>query len=458
MAMGQERSKPPLHNFDLPFLKWGNQRHLRCMKLPDSNTAADAAVRDNKSESNGGRISVERNRSSSRSPPRKFGNYDIRRFKPPRERFGEVEGGIDEVREKIMLDLKTAANEMKDKILRKEVSDDDSEIEEERYLQSQSQSPLRAVVAAVEEAPAEPEVRPWNLRTRRAAIGGGGNSVLGKVSINNCSPLRNDSAKSPRLRGDKRDRKEKEKEMERAKFSVPLSKKEIEEDFMVMLCQRPARRPKKRPRIVQKQMDALFPGLWLAEVTVDTYKVPELPESGKVKFQSFYSFSLPFPILSQLPNREIRGSNASGGLGARFKSQAFSLLTALACDEIHRCVTLGAGTGTLPDFSTLPLRGWSATKVKLSSFLRFPGRVILRDWDDDGLPRFLHPPMDLMIQNKRFGNLDPLFYGPKSNGITGKNAWATDGVQGQFIDSPIDHEHASVLYGHAFLPFRALVV
>jgi hypothetical protein len=251
MAMGQERSKPPLHNFDLPFLKWGNQRHLRCMKLPDSNTAADAAVRDNKNENNGGRISVERNRSSSRSPPRKFGNYDIRRFKPPRERFGVVEEGIDEVREKIMLDLKTAANEMKDKILRKEVSDDDSEIEEERSLQSQSQSPLRAVVAAVEEAQAEPEVRPWNLRTRRAAIGGGGNSLLGKVSSNNCSPLRSDSAKSPRLRGDKRDRKEKE----RAKFSVPLSKKEIEEDFMVMLCQRPARRPKKRPRIVQKQMD-----------------------------------------------------------------------------------------------------------------------------------------------------------------------------------------------------------
>ena len=64
-------------------------------------------------------------------------------------------------------------------------------------------------------------------------------------------------------------------------------------------------------------------------------------------------------------------------------------------------MTLGAGSGTLPDFSTLPLRGWFATKVKLSpSFLRFPGRVILRDWDDDGLPRFLHHPLDLMIQNK----------------------------------------------------------
>jgi hypothetical protein len=29
-------------------------------------------------------------------------------------------------------------------------------------------------------------------------------------------------------------------------------------------------------------LQALFPGLWLAEVTVDTYQVPELPENGKV--------------------------------------------------------------------------------------------------------------------------------------------------------------------------------
>jgi len=252
MAMGQERSKPPLHNFDLPFLKWGNQRHLRCMKLPDSSTAA-AAVRDNKNETRGGRFPVERHRSSNRSPPTNFGNYDARRSKAPRERFGGVEEGIDAVREKIMLDLKTAANKMKDKILRKEVSDDDSEVEEEQSLQYQSQTPPGAVVPAAEE-PAGQEVRPWNLRTRRAAIGGG-NPISGKVSGNNCSPLRSDSAKSPRLRGDKRDREEKEKQKERVVFSVPLSKKEIEEDFMAMLGHRPSRRPKKRPRIVQKQMD-----------------------------------------------------------------------------------------------------------------------------------------------------------------------------------------------------------
>ncbi|KAJ6899270.1 LOW QUALITY PROTEIN: hypothetical protein NC652_025680 [Populus alba x Populus x berolinensis] len=173
------------------------------------------------------------------------------------------------------------------------VSDDDSVVEEEQSLQSQSQTPPGAVVPAADEAPAEQEVRPWNLRTRRAAIGGGGNPISGKVSGNNCSPLRSDSAKSPRLRGDKRDREEKEKE--RVVFSVPLSKKEIEEDFMAMLGHRPSRRPKKRPRIVQKQMDALFPGLWLSEVTVDNYKSCRRAE---------------------------RGSNASGGLlrGSNFKA------------------------------------------------------------------------------------------------------------------------------------------
>ncbi|CAI0454607.1 unnamed protein product [Linum tenue] len=89
------------------------------------------------------------------------------------------------------------------------------------------------------------------------------------------SPIRSDSGKLPRLRGG-------EKKEPRAKFTVSLSRKEIEDDFMAMIGHRPARRPKKRPRIVQKQMDTLFPGLWLGEVTVDSYKVPEIPDIGKV--------------------------------------------------------------------------------------------------------------------------------------------------------------------------------
>ncbi|MDV3145755.1 MAG: DUF1639 domain-containing protein [Sweet potato little leaf phytoplasma] len=29
-------------------------------------------------------------------------------------------------------------------------------------------------------------------------------------------------------------------------------------------------------------MQSIFPGLWLSEITADSYKVPEAPETGKV--------------------------------------------------------------------------------------------------------------------------------------------------------------------------------
>ncbi|XP_044962925.1 cell division protein ZipA-like [Hordeum vulgare subsp. vulgare] len=61
----------------------------------------------------------------------------------------------------------------------------------------------------------------------------------------------------------------------RAPFSVALSTEEIEEDIYALTGGRPRRRPRKRPRAVQRQLDSLFPGLWLAEVTADDYKVPD---------------------------------------------------------------------------------------------------------------------------------------------------------------------------------------
>lgn len=43
--------------------------------------------------------------------------------------------------------------------------------------------------------------------------------------------------------------------MERPRFSVALSTDEIEEDIYSVTGSRPRRRPKKRPRVVQKQID-----------------------------------------------------------------------------------------------------------------------------------------------------------------------------------------------------------
>ncbi|KAJ0914200.1 hypothetical protein HanPSC8_Chr06g0235901 [Helianthus annuus] len=59
------------------------------------------------------------------------------------------------------------------------------------------------------------------------------------------------------------------------KFSISLSRDEIEEDIFSLTGLKPSRRPKKRPRTVQKQLDTLFPGLWLGSITADSYKVSE---------------------------------------------------------------------------------------------------------------------------------------------------------------------------------------
>jgi hypothetical protein len=71
------------------------------------------------------------------------------------------------------------------------------------------------------------------------------------------------------------------KQKERARFSISLPRDEIERDLMVMTGLKPPRRPKKRPRAVQRHLDTLVPGAWLTEITPEIYKVPDLSESGK---------------------------------------------------------------------------------------------------------------------------------------------------------------------------------
>ncbi|KAG6432309.1 hypothetical protein SASPL_103884 [Salvia splendens] len=63
--------------------------------------------------------------------------------------------------------------------------------------------------------------------------------------------------------------------MAKLSISISLTKEEIEEDIFALTGAKPARRPKKRPRNVQKQLDIVFPGLWLMSISKDTYKVSE---------------------------------------------------------------------------------------------------------------------------------------------------------------------------------------
>ncbi|XP_020593649.1 uncharacterized protein LOC110033856 [Phalaenopsis equestris] len=108
---------------------------------------------------------------------------------------------------------------------------------------------------------------PWNLRKRRAACltpGEKGGSRYSMIPPSHLQFGRDDPGRADQMLeggGQKR----------RWRFSVSLSREEIEADFYVFKGMKPSRRPQKRPRIVQRKLDGLFPGLWLEGVTLDSY-------------------------------------------------------------------------------------------------------------------------------------------------------------------------------------------
>ncbi|KAL3537055.1 hypothetical protein ACH5RR_000421 [Cinchona calisaya] len=64
-----------------------------------------------------------------------------------------------------------------------------------------------------------------------------------------------------------------EKEIRLPKFSLQLTPQEIADDLFAMTGRRPSRKPKKRTKNVQRQVEELTPGLWLESIDADRYKV-----------------------------------------------------------------------------------------------------------------------------------------------------------------------------------------
>jgi len=184
-----ERSKR-LHNFTLPYLRWGQQRFLRCVKLPHHNRSPSFP-----------------SSSSSPSPDHRSHN-----------------GGLSG---ELRLDLVYDANRPKLSVLGNGGDNNNGD-----------------VVAAA---------RPWNLRTRRAAC----NEPPGDDStriIESSSSLRRHEIGVKRG-GSEDGGDSQQNKNEKVKFSVSLLREEIEQDFSALIGKRPPRRPKKRPRLVQKQMN-----------------------------------------------------------------------------------------------------------------------------------------------------------------------------------------------------------
>ncbi|CAL1370027.1 unnamed protein product [Linum trigynum] len=230
MAMPpQERSKT-LHNFSLPCLKWGSQRHLKCVKDPPPDDHHLLLL------------------PSPPPPPPP----------PPHHRpsfSSAVLNGSIQARPAI-------GNPVQHN--------------------NATSSPDLRINGGADDPPSSS--RPWNLRTRRAACKAPLTRPEDIKISNQKSPKRAfeiDSSSSPPAKRQCLDPPPLPPAIrgKPSKLRVPLSKEEIEEDFMEIARIRPPRRPKKRPRIVQKYLDVVFPGLWLTEVTADLYKVPEVPES-----------------------------------------------------------------------------------------------------------------------------------------------------------------------------------
>ncbi|XP_047339466.1 uncharacterized protein LOC124942939 [Impatiens glandulifera] len=92
-----------------------------------------------------------------------------------------------------------------------------------------------------------------------------GNAILPQKTEN--------QPKSMRLRGLTADGYGMDRRKEKRKFWIALSREEIEEDIYAMTGLKPSRKPKKRLKNVQKQLDNVFPGLNFVGLSSDAYRL-----------------------------------------------------------------------------------------------------------------------------------------------------------------------------------------
>lgn len=275
----------PLHNFALPHLKWKKNHH-------SNNHHRGRSAKHLESAASPSRVASPLRQSQSplihrvRSPD--FESVTpmlVRRQSPMRERdrqsqmrdsasesskrsfAAEMDGiGQKDGRSKLVLKLplKNRGDETQEEPKSEEVPEEG-----------------KSGADADQEASEEPVQKIWNLRPRKPIhkslnlngvqfkAGGPSATIEDTTQSPHRTPIRPDA-----------DVHCAEKKEKRQRFSIALTKEEIAEDIFALTGLKPARRPKKRAKCVQKQLDTLFPGLWLASITPDSYKVSENNPKG----------------------------------------------------------------------------------------------------------------------------------------------------------------------------------
>ncbi|KAK4800842.1 hypothetical protein SAY86_021329 [Trapa natans] len=252
-----------LHNFSLPtFLKWGGGSSSHHQRFRRSAPPGESPVAEADSD---------RNESDPDSRPPRVGSRHNHR-----SLLDGASSGIPDKPHGRLRDLKAqnqTINAKNDKISFK---NDEKEKENER-AEVEAETPEEEVVE-----------RPWNLRPRRPRPSRQVREFIEDVAVTTQSPAESQQLRSMRLRGvaDTPLAIGGEKK-EKRRFWVALSKEEIEEDIFVMTGSRPARRPKKWPKHIQKQLNTVLPGMWLVGASADDFRLSDA--QPKV----FPSFSLP---------------------------------------------------------------------------------------------------------------------------------------------------------------------
>lgn len=257
MASSPLKSQP-LHNFPLPDMKWTAEepknQHFSVDSADSGNRNSLLVMEDDKNATTENN-SVE--------------NMEIEGSDIPVENSEQQSIGLDK-KSRILVRFRVNSQKSEEEGA-EEAGDEKSNAEESGDEKSDAEEAGDQEPNAEEAG--EMEGKTWNLRPRKQiakpANAGGGGVRNGKHEAQAAQEIRSKRAEFSRTR------KLGEGKKEKPKFSYSLTRQEIEDDFSIFAGARPSRRPRKRAKNVQKQLDHLSPGMYLASVTPDTYKVPD---------------------------------------------------------------------------------------------------------------------------------------------------------------------------------------
>nr|GEY91230.1 hypothetical protein [Tanacetum cinerariifolium] len=227
----------PLHNFSLPFLNWGQK------PITTSN---------------------RRNRFPTTSHPADVTNPKKTHHKRHHH---------DHVTRKTTADVSKHK-----KTHHKTTSDDDDVIVRKKHDKKQTDDDVIArtesdkLVDVDVAAAVEVELKPWKLRPRKSVTNGNGEvngNGEGAGERSSGRLLRTVEVVAAEAVAEEEDREA----MMKRRLWISLSKNEIEHDILMFTGAKPVRRPKKRNKIAQKNLDNVFPGLYLVGMSADSYRV-----------------------------------------------------------------------------------------------------------------------------------------------------------------------------------------